>query len=147
MIRVSEEPLPLVTPNDVICTADQPASTVAEQVYIKILDLTGMALPAPPHEAVQPESLKQLELFPQQLPADGPSSDHEGGSPGKSAAVRALMIETLLHIHAFQVNTDRALGENLACGEPISHVDTERRTSAAGILALASVTRRVLDHD
>ncbi|MEV5950364.1 zinc-ribbon domain-containing protein [Streptomyces sp. NPDC051993] len=105
VIRIREQPLPAVTPNDVVCTADESAEAVAKRVYEKILDLTGAAFCEPPGE---PGPAEQLELFSGTTEAAGERSAAE------SPAVRLLVKEALLHSHATGVNIDRALGEYLA---------------------------------
>ncbi|MEV5224106.1 zinc-ribbon domain-containing protein [Streptomyces syringium] len=60
VIRIREVPLPLVTPNDVVCQQETPPETVAELVHKRISELTRRPRaddrPLPPGE--------QLDLFP-----------------------------------------------------------------------------------
>lgn len=141
VIRIREQPLPTITPNDVVCTPDQPAEVVAEQVYRKILDLTDIVA-CEPHDGLGPAGGRQLELF-----SDTTTETASSGkwSAAESFTFRMLIKEALLQTLTAGVNKDRALGEYLVCGLPLDHACMQLQRDLGGILSLASAALRLVD--
>ncbi|MCF3105445.1 hypothetical protein IPZ58_28210 [Streptomyces roseoverticillatus] len=141
VIRIREQPLPTITPNDVVCTPDQPAEAVAEQVYRKVLDLTD-TVAREPYEAPGPAEGRQLELF--------SDTTTESASSGKWSAAESLMFrmlikEALLQTLTAGVNDDRMLGEHLVCGLPLDHACMQLLQDLGGIRSLALAAQRLFD--
>ncbi|MFB7136429.1 zinc-ribbon domain-containing protein [Streptomyces sp. NPDC056237] len=120
VIRVRERPLPTVTPNDIVCTPEQPADAVAEQVYRKIVDLTHTAARESSDDSEPMEGM-QLQLISVSIPASE-TAHKDVRSETQRIALHALATEALLQIHAMSVNHDLALGEHMVCGGQLDDV-------------------------
>ncbi|WP_447034583.1 zinc-ribbon domain-containing protein [Streptomyces sp. DSM 118878] len=142
VIRVREQPLPTITPHDIACTPDQPADTVAELVYRKIVEVTPELVPEPSDDP-EPTEGTQLQLFPDDTPAPG-TAHKDARSQAQRIAVNALLMEALLQIQTLSVNNDLALGEHLVCRRPAEDVLTVLRQDAGGLLALSQAALRIL---
>ncbi|WP_329353797.1 zinc-ribbon domain-containing protein [Streptomyces anulatus] len=142
VIRIREQPLPAITPHDIICTPDQQADVIAELVHRRIVEVTPESVLAPSGDP-EPAEATQLQLFPDDTPTFGVGDSHIR-SQAQRIALKALMMEALLQIHTVSVNFDRTLGEHLLCGRSVRDVETVLRQDMGGLLALSHAARRTL---
>lgn len=142
VIRVREQPLPTITPHDVVCTLEQPSDTVAELVYRKIVEVTPELVPESSDDP-EPADGTQLQLFPDDPPAPG-TAHKDVRSQAQRIALNALVMEALLQLQTMSVNSDLALGKQLVCGRPAEDVLTVLRQDLGGVLALSHAAHRIL---
>ncbi|MEV5239569.1 zinc-ribbon domain-containing protein [Streptomyces cinnamoneus] len=140
VIRIREQPLSTITRNDVVCTPDQPAETVAELVYRKIQHLTAAA--CEPRDGLDTDEGMQLELF-----SDATTETASSGNrnAAESFTFRILIKEALLQTLTAGVNSDRTLGERLACGLPLEHACMQLQQDMGGIRSLVLAAQRLFD--
>ncbi|MGW0564440.1 zinc-ribbon domain-containing protein [Streptomyces sp. NPDC003016] len=142
VIRVREQPLPTITPHDIVCTPEQPADTVAELVYRKIVEVAPELVPESSDDP-EPTEGTQLQLFLDDTPAPG-TAHKDVRSQAQRIALNALVMEALLQLQTMSVNSDLALGEQLVCGRPAEDVLTVLRQDLGGVLALSHAAQRIL---
>ncbi|MFE8940948.1 zinc-ribbon domain-containing protein [Streptomyces sp. NPDC007872] len=142
VIRVREQPLPTITPHDIVCTPEQSADAVAELVYRKIVEVTpDFALESP--DSPEPAEETQLQLFPDDTPTCE-TTHKDVHSQAQRIALKALVNELLLQTQTTSVNQDLVLGEHLVCGRPLQDVGVVLSQDAGGLLALSHAARRIL---
>lgn len=142
VIRIREQPLPTITPHDIVCTPDQPADTVAELVYRKIMKCT----PTAAAEASDDTALSdgtQLQLFSDDRAASGPAYRNVQAE-ARRMTLSALVGEALLQVQTASVNCDRTLGEHLVCGLPANDVWAALGQDVGGLRALSNAALRFL---
>lgn len=139
VIRIREEPLSQITPNDVVCTPDQPAAEVAEQVHQKILELAGPAHHRPDNEPDRATG-EQLGLFDDSI---GTGKARNGDVD--LGALRALVGEGLLNVHRGSVESHLALARYLVDGAPLEALCAQIHRELGGGQAYLSMARRLID--
>ncbi|MFE2159876.1 zinc-ribbon domain-containing protein [Streptomyces lydicus] len=139
VIRIREEPLSAITSHDVICTPDQPAGEVAEQVYQRILGLTDPAAHGPGKESASTGG-EQLDLF-----DDSTCAGTAGGISDAFVPLRALMGSWLQETHRRDVEWDLALAQHLMCDGPLHVLIAQVNREVGGAQAFASMARRLAD--
>ncbi|MEU9623895.1 zinc-ribbon domain-containing protein [Streptomyces sp. NPDC048155] len=142
VIRVREQPLPTITPHDIVCTPDQPADAVAELVYRKIVEVTPELVPESSDDP-EPTEGDPIAALPDDTPAPG-TADKDVRSQVQRIALNALVMEALLQSQTMSVNNDLALGKHLVCGRPAADVRTVLRQDMGGLLALIHAAHRIL---
>ncbi|MGW4359561.1 hypothetical protein ACWEKU_12500 [Streptomyces californicus] len=142
VIRIREQPLPAITPHDIIWTPDQQADAIAELVHRKIVEVTPESVLAPSDDP-EPAEATQLQLLPDDTPTFKVGDSHVR-SQAQRIALKALMMEALLQVHTVSVNFDRTLGEHLLCCRSVRDVETVLRQDMGGLLALSHAARRTL---
>ncbi|MFE9121456.1 zinc-ribbon domain-containing protein [Streptomyces sp. NPDC007172] len=150
VIRIREQPLPNITPHDIVCTPDQPADAIAELVYRKIVEVRPELVPASsddpePAEGTQlPDDTPALETAEKDDTPALETAEKDVRCQAQRIALNALIMEALLQIHTVSVNFDMTLGEHLMCGRPAYDVETELRQDMGGLLAVSRAARRTL---
>ncbi|WP_165939010.1 zinc-ribbon domain-containing protein [Streptomyces sp. BK205] len=139
VIRIRELPLPTLTPNDIVCTADQPAEEIAETVYETILRLTGLPAGETFAQPGAPDAT-QLGLF---------DDTHETASADRSGAgrrpVAVLLTQMVREVHRGDVATDMALSQHLVWRLPLDAALVTLQQQAGGLRALASAVDLLID--
>ncbi|MGW0189394.1 zinc-ribbon domain-containing protein [Streptomyces sp. NPDC003362] len=134
VIRIREKRLSAISLHDVLCTAEQPVQEVAEQVYQRILALTGPTDRRPSREP-GPADGDQLNLF-----DDAGTRAAEG--TGVSGALREVVGQLLLECHRCNIEWDLALGQSLVGALPLEVLCMQTSREARGLLALTSMAMR-----
>ncbi|MFJ8637378.1 zinc-ribbon domain-containing protein [Streptomyces sp. NPDC093568] len=139
VIRIREQPLPTLTPNDIVCTADQPAEEIAEAAHETILRLTGL----PPCEPfAEPDSLDatQLDLF-----DDIDETALAARSSAGTHAVAILLTQMVREVHRGDVAADLASAQHLVWGLPLDAALMTAQQQAGALRALASAAKLLID--
>lgn len=139
VIRIREQPLSALTPNDIVCTADQPAEEIAEAVYETILRLTGLPACEPFAQPGTPDAT-QLGLF---------DDTHETASADRSGAgrrpVAVLLTQMVREVHRGDVAADLALAQHLVWRLPLDAALVTVQQQVGGLRALASAVDLLID--
>jgi len=140
VIRIRERPLSALTPNDIVCTADQPAEEIAEAVHETILRLTGHA---PCEPFAEPVALAgtQLGLFDNTSPTALPDPSGAG-----THAVTVLLTQMVREVHRGDVAADVASAQHLVWDLPLDAALMAVQQQGGALRALASATKLLTDH-
>ncbi|MFD0440562.1 zinc-ribbon domain-containing protein [Streptomyces chartreusis] len=140
VIRIREQPLSALTPNDIVCTADQPAEEIAEAVHETILHLTGH-VPCEPF--AEPDALAgtQLGLFDNASPTAPPDPSGAG-----TRAVTVLLTQMVRESHRGDVAADLALARHLVWDLPLDAALMTVHQQVGALRALASAAKLLTEH-
>ncbi|MFE7272549.1 zinc-ribbon domain-containing protein [Streptomyces sp. NPDC057623] len=139
VIRIREQPLPTLTPNDIVCTADQLAEEIAETVHETILRLTGSTLCEP---FTEPDARDATQLG---LLGDTAETALPGRSGAATRAVGILLTQMVREVHRGDVAADLASAQHLVWGLPLDAARTAAQQQAGALRALASTAALLID--
>ncbi|MET7686113.1 zinc-ribbon domain-containing protein [Streptomyces sp. NPDC005423] len=139
VIRVRELPLPTLTPNDIVCTADQSAEEIAEAVHEAILRLTGLPHCEPCPEPDAPDAT-QLGLF-----GDSDETAPADRNGAGTRPVTVLLTQMVREVHRGDVAADLELAQHLVWGLPLDAALITVQQQAGGLRALASATKFLIN--
>ncbi|MET7778109.1 hypothetical protein ABZU94_29265 [Streptomyces mirabilis] len=139
VIRIREQPLTALTPNDIVCTADQPAEEIAEAVYEAILHLTGHA---PCESFAEPDALAgtQLGLFDDTSPTALPDP-----SGARRHDVSVLLTQMVRELHRGDVAADLESAQHLVWDLPLDAALMTVQQQGGALRALASAAKLLID--
>lgn len=139
VIRIRELPLLTLTPNDIVCTADQPAEEIAEAVHETIVRLTGLPH-CEPFPATGAPDTTQLGLFDdtdETAPAD------RSGAGTRPLAI--LLTQMVREVHRGDVAADLELAQHLVWGLPLDAAFMTVQQQVGSIRALASAAKLLIN--
>lgn len=139
VIRIRELPLPALTPNDIVCTADQPAEVIADVVCEKIVRLTGRSDCGPFAEPDAPDAAP-LCLF-----ADTDETAPADRSGAGTRPLAVLLTQMVRELHRGDVVADVELAQHLVWGLPLDGAFMTVRQQVGGLRALASAAKMLIN--
>ncbi|MEU5958250.1 hypothetical protein [Streptomyces sp. NPDC047525] len=138
VIRIREQPLFAITPNDVICTPDQSAEEVADLVYQSVLRLTDQSFT--PRGKLPAADPQQLDLF-----EAAPTGQTGQRNASETAALRTVMQQMLLELHRGDVEADLAEAGDLVPGHGFDAIVMNAQRQVGALSSLASVAKQLID--